>query len=109
MNNFLKDIDRINEYLTNHIENFETTKEMQFARMLKLVEEVGELSEQVLGSAGHQRKEKSDKISKEHLGGEIMDVLITAFLVGKAFDIDMEKHWKEKVEKIKQRAEQRSK
>jgi len=82
---------------------YQTDKEMILARMCKLVEETGELSEQVLKSLGFQRKEKMIDVKKEDLDEELVDVLITAFLLGEAFDVDIEEAIAKKVKKIKER------
>ena len=83
--------------------SYQTEKEMILARMCKLTEEVGELSEQVLKSLSFQRKEKMIDVKKEDLAEELVDVLITAFLLGEAFEVDIEDAIEKKVEKIKKR------
>ncbi len=82
---------------------YETKKEMIMARMVKITEEVGELSEQVLKSLAFQRKEKMVDVKKEDLAEELIDVLITAFLLAEAFEVDIEAAIEQKVEKIKKR------
>lgn len=82
---------------------YETEKEMIMARMVKITEEVGELSEQVLKSLAFQRKEKMIDVKKEDLAEELIDVLITSFLLAEAFEVDMESAIEKKVEKIKKR------
>jgi NTP pyrophosphatase (non-canonical NTP hydrolase) len=83
--------------------SYQTDKEMVLARMCKLTEEVGELSEQVLKSLSFQRKEKMIDVKKEDLAEELVDVLITAFLVGEAFEVNIDEASEKKVEKIKNR------
>jgi NTP pyrophosphatase (non-canonical NTP hydrolase) len=83
--------------------DYKTEKEMIMARMCKITEEVGELSEQVLKSLGFQRKEKMIDVNKEDLAEELVDVLITSFLLGEAFEVDIEMAIEKKVEKIKNR------
>jgi NTP pyrophosphatase (non-canonical NTP hydrolase) len=83
--------------------DYKTEKEMIMARMCKTTEEVGELSEQVLKSLGFQRKEKMIDVNKEDLAEELVDVLITSFLLGEAFEVDIEMAIEKKVEKIKNR------
>jgi NTP pyrophosphatase (non-canonical NTP hydrolase) len=70
-----------------------------FARTIKIGEEYGELCDAVLASVGDQRKDKL--IEPQHLEGEFADVVITAFLLAKAMDVDMPKALAEKIEKIK--------
>jgi len=83
--------------------SYQTEKEYMLSRMCKLTEEVGELSEQVLKSLSFQRKEKMIDVKKEDLAEELVDVLITAFLLGEAFQVDIDEAIEKKVEKIKKR------
>lgn len=78
-------------------------KELVLHRMCKLTEEVGELSEQVLKSLSFQRKEKMLDVKRGDLEDELVDVLITAFLLGESLSVDMEKAIGVKVDKIKNR------
>lgn len=82
---------------------YETRKEMIMARMMKITEEVGELSEQVLKSLAFQRKEKMIDVKKEDLDEELVDVLITTLLLAEACEADIETAIEKKVEKIKKR------
>jgi NTP pyrophosphatase (non-canonical NTP hydrolase) len=56
---------------------------------LKLGEEYGELSEQVLSALGHQRQVKLDSYNKSNLEGEIADVIIQTLVVASLFDVDV--------------------
>lgn len=79
----------------------QTERERIYARVIKLGEEYGELCDEVLASAGDQRK---DKLAKEHdLEGEFADVVIVAFLLAKTMRVDMGKALQNKIEKIKKR------
>lgn len=76
----------------------EGTQEI-FARTIKLGEEYGELCDEVLASVGDQRK---DKLSETHeLEGEFADVVIVAFLLAKAMNVDMPEALAGKIEKIR--------
>lgn len=80
---------------------FTDRREMTSANMLKIVEEVGELSQAFLAKDGLQRKEKLDaRASIEH---EIADVLITTMLLAENLEIDIEKSLEEKIAKIRNR------
>lgn len=70
------------------------------ARTVKLSEELGELCNAVLTFNSMQRKEKLDKHDAENLSEEFADVLITALLLAKAMDIDIEKALDKKINKI---------
>jgi NTP pyrophosphatase (non-canonical NTP hydrolase) len=80
--------------------DFKDKKDLKYPNMLKIVEEVGELSEQVLKTEKMQRKEKLDD---QKIGHEFADVLITTLLLAHNMDIDIEKELSEKIEKIKKR------
>jgi NTP pyrophosphatase (non-canonical NTP hydrolase) len=70
-----------------------------FARTIKLGEEYGELCDEILASAGDQRKDKLDK--PHELEGEFADVVIVAFLLAKAMNVDMQEALQEKIVKIR--------
>ncbi len=76
-------------------------RERIFARTIKLGEEYGELCDEVLASVGDQRKGKLD--DTHDIEGEFADVVIVAFLLAKAMNIDMQKALKQKTEKIKEK------
>lgn len=76
------------------------------ARTVKLTEEVGELSEAVLGSMRKQRDDKFRKdISHEELESEIADVLICTLLVAEFSNCDVKKGLQRKIDKILKRYE----
>lgn len=74
-------------------------RERVFARTIKLGEEYGELCDEVLASVGDQRKGKLEEL--HDLEGEFADVVIVAFLLAKAMDVDMRTALKEKTQKIR--------
>ena len=78
--------------------------ERVLARMAKLTEEVGELSEEVLGSLGYQRQEKLDRRSPEGLKNELADVVITTMLLAKSMDVDMAEALEWTMNKIRTRS-----
>ncbi len=51
------------------------------ANMVKLNEEVGELSDAVLSKMGHQRKEKLKDFNDSMIGKEIADVILATLVV----------------------------
>lgn len=73
------------------------------ARTVKLSEEVGELSSEVLADCNLQRKDKLSGNRKDKLSEELSDVLIVTLLLAKTLDIDVEKSLKAKIVKIKKR------
>lgn len=76
-------------------------RERIFARTIKLGEEYGELCDEVLASVGDQRKGKLDEV--HDIEGEFADVVIVAFLLAKAMNIDMQKALGQKIERIKEK------
>ena len=72
---------------------------MVLARTVKLSEEIGELSEQILAYSGLQRKTKGDFDDKK-LCEEFADVLISTLLIAKYVNIDVENALKDKINKI---------
>lgn len=79
----------------------QTERERIFSRVIKLGEEYGELCDEILASTGDQRK---DKLSDKHdLEGEFADVVIVAFLLAKAMNVDMKSALENKMQKIKEK------
>ena len=70
------------------------------ARAVKLAEEVGELSNEVLAHSSLQSKDKLEKIDKTNLSVEFADVIITTLLLAKAMDVDIESAIDNKVAKL---------
>ncbi len=73
-------------------------------RTVKLMEELGELCDDVLSFSSMQRKEKLDRHDKENIAEEFADVIFTALLLAKVMGIDVEKGMEKKMEKIKKRS-----
>ena len=73
-----------------------------FARLIKLSEENGELSEAVLSYFSLQRKTKK-QTGKQEVANEIADVMICTSLLAHEMGIDLEECLKYKMEKIKAR------
>lgn len=73
------------------------------ARTVKLTEELGELCQEVLVHCSLQRKQKLEKFDKQKLPEEFADVLITALLLAKSMNIDIEAALEKKIRKIKKR------
>ena len=81
--------------------SFKEKKDIIYPMTLKLMEELGELSEAILHSHSLQRKEKLKKSTK--LGEEFVDVLLTTLLLAENFDLDIRQELKKKIKKIKKR------
>jgi NTP pyrophosphatase (non-canonical NTP hydrolase) len=76
----------------------ESKNERLFARMLKLTEELGELSNEVLTKLGLQRQEKIDAYEESHLEDELADVIGSAILLAVELDIDLAEVMKRKID-----------
>jgi NTP pyrophosphatase (non-canonical NTP hydrolase) len=83
--------------------NFSTEKEVILAKAVKLSEEVGELSSEVLGYNGDQRKEKLDQQTADSLPNELADVVITTLLLAKSLHVDIQDALAKKIQKINSR------
>lgn len=68
-----------------------------FARIMKIVEELGELADEVLTSMNLQRNTKIAKFSRDNLEDEFADVLASLVLLGVELDLDMEMLLKRKI------------
>ena len=72
-----------------------------FAIMMKVAEETGELSREVLRSFGFASKERLEEPSK--LDGELADVIINTILLAKCLDIDVPAALTRKMEMIREK------
>ena len=70
---------------------------------LKLTEEVGEFTNEVLLNLSFARDEKINNLDKSNLANEFADVIITSLICAKTLDIDIDKALENKIEKIKKR------
>lgn len=78
-------------------------RERILARTVKLSEEAGELSGEVLGFLGLQRKSKLEGKNLESMADEIADVVIVAFLVAKSMNVDVNAALVRKIKKIQEK------
>ena len=73
------------------------------ARAVKLSEEMGELSGEVLGFLGLQRKSKLEGKTPESMADEIADVVIVAFLLAKSMNVEVPAALARKIKKIQEK------
>ena len=73
------------------------------ARTVKLGEEFGELCEEVLAFNSLQRRQKLDNHDEESLREEFADVIITALLLAKSMNVNIETALEKKMQKLNQR------
>lgn len=76
-----------------------------FARTMKLVEELGELSDEILTSMNLQRAPKMSQFSQENVEDEFADVLATVIMLGIELDIDVPKVMEKKIRFTRERFE----
>jgi len=74
-----------------------------FAQTIKLAEEVGELSSEILWHTWFARTEKLSKYSHETLKEEFADVVLATIRLARFMDIDIESAIKDKMAKIRER------
>lgn len=97
----------INEELLGFIKNehdrlikfygFTDKKQMKYPNTIKLMEEAGELAQEILASESIQRREKLS--GKNEIGNEVADVIITALIIAENNDIDINSELKKAIEK----------
>lgn len=66
------------------------TQQRIFARTMKIVEELGELSDEILTSMNLQRNSKIAQFSHQNIEDEFADVLASLLLLGNELNIDIE-------------------
>lgn len=74
-----------------------------FARMMKLFEELGELSDEILSSMNLQRTQKVANYSHQNMEDELADVLASVFLLAIELGVDVEEILKRKIAYTKER------
>jgi NTP pyrophosphatase (non-canonical NTP hydrolase) len=74
-----------------------------FARTMKIVEELGELSDEILTSMNLQRDSKIQQFSKQNIQDEFADVLGSLILLAIELDIDVAQVMKRKIAFTKER------
>lgn len=70
------------------------------AKTVKLSEEVGELSNDILSVLSLQRKSKLRKFDKKNLYEEFADIIISTILLANATRVDIARAVKDKMKKI---------
>lgn len=74
------------------------------ARMVKLQEEVGELSNDVLSVLSLQRKSKLEDFEKNNMYEEFADVILSTIILANAVGVDIERAINSKFRKVLHRA-----
>lgn len=76
-----------------------------FARTMKIVEELGELADEILTSMNLQRKSKIAAFTKENVEDEFADVMGSLVLLAIELDIDIAKVMRKKIKYTRDRFE----
>ena len=76
-----------------------------FARTMKIVEELGELADEILTSMNLQRNSKIEKFSRANMEDEFADVFGSLILLAHELEIDIDEVMKRKIEFTNKRFE----
>lgn len=74
-----------------------------FARTVKVLEELGELADEILSSMNLQRTSKVERYTREHLEDELADTMGSLVLLAHELDIDLETIMQRKIDFTKKR------
>lgn len=77
-------------------------KKLKYPITVKIMEEMGELSQKILASDGFQRKEKLAKMRGE-VAHELVDVLITVLILAENMEININDHLEKAIKKREKR------
>ncbi len=93
---------KISQFLNDHWP-LKTKEQKIFARSMKIMEELGELSDEILTSMNLQRNTKIANFLAQNIEDEFADVLASLLLLGIELNIDVEKVMKRKIAFTKKR------
>jgi NTP pyrophosphatase (non-canonical NTP hydrolase) len=96
INDLVSEYKKISEFLNTRWP-LKNNEQKVFARTMKIMEELGELSDEILTSMNLQRNTKVANFSRENVEDEFADVLGSLILLGIELDIDVEKVMKKKI------------
>ncbi len=96
----LKFVDNQHQLLIDTKQASYTDRERILMRTVKIAEELGELSDEILGSLGDQRPEKMAGRDSDSLNNEFADVILTTFLLARMMNIDVLAAVEKKIQKI---------
>jgi NTP pyrophosphatase (non-canonical NTP hydrolase) len=83
----------------------ENSDQRVFARTMKMVEELGELADEILTSMNLQRNSKIAAFSRTNVEDEFADVLASLILLANELDIDVEEVIQRKIKFTRKRFE----
>jgi NTP pyrophosphatase (non-canonical NTP hydrolase) len=89
----------------NHHWPLKSANQRVFARTMKIVEELGELADEILTSMNLQRQSKMAKFTQENMEDEFADVMASLILLAIELNIDIEQVMRKKIEYTRERFE----
>jgi NTP pyrophosphatase (non-canonical NTP hydrolase) len=98
----LQFVESEDEFLTKYYNIYDIDKKI-LARNVKISEEVGELSAEVLKYLSLQMRKKMDSYNPKILSEEFADVILTTMLLAKSMNVDIMNSLKKKISKIQDR------
>jgi NTP pyrophosphatase (non-canonical NTP hydrolase) len=105
----MMEVSEINNFIESEIKKLESHyshkdgEKLTMAMGFKVVEETGELFNELLSHEGYQRKDKLEKFKIEDLEKEFADVIFSTLILAKRFHVDIEKAMKIKMSELKNR------
>lgn len=102
INDLVAEYKQISRFL-NEKWPLKTNQQRVFARTMKIVEELGELADEILTSMNLQRNSKLAKFSRENIEDEFADVMASLILLANEMDIDVEEVMKRKISFTRER------
>ena len=102
MKQLLEFIDKEKETIEKRFNRLDKEKRI-LAQNLKLTEEVGEFTNEVLLKLSLARDEKLENMDKNNINNEFADVIITALVLARTLDIDPERALENRINKLKER------
>lgn len=107
LNQIVSEYQKIADFI-NHHWPLKTREQRVFARVMKLVEELGELSDEILTSMNLQRKSKIAQFSEQNIEDELADIFASLVLLAIELDVDLEKVMLRKIKFTRERFEMKS-
>ena len=104
INELVKQYQEISNFL-NERWPLKNQEQKVFARTMKIMEELGELSDEILTSMNLQRNTKIANFTQQNVEDEFADVLGSLILLGIELDIDVEKVMQRKIDFTRERFE----
>lgn len=74
-----------------------------FGKTVKIMEELGELSQEIIASLRLHRNQRNENYKKENLEGEFADVIGSLMILADELNIDVENAVEKKIEETKKR------